>query len=151
MGATEIALDSLPQFRLARSHRPRAYHGIGTPKLFEHTCPFRFSLRLRIGGRTEQWGEWWATKDLNLGPLPCEGSALTTELVAHAVRQFRGRTEFPEKSGSKGRRGCSRNLHGHLPKQRQPIFVAEGHANCKQPRATPARASPNFCTRSRAW
>jgi Flp pilus assembly protein protease CpaA len=26
---------------------------------------------------------WWATKDLNLGPLPCEGSALTTELVAH--------------------------------------------------------------------
>ncbi len=29
--------------------------------------------------------EWWATKDLNLGPLPCEGSALTTELVA---RQF---------------------------------------------------------------
>src|SRR5271169_1934751 len=97
MGATEIALDSLPQFRLARSHRPRAYHGIGTPKLFEHTCPFRFSLRLRIGGRTEQWGEWWATKDLNLGPLPCEGSALTTELVAHAVRQFRGRTEIPEK------------------------------------------------------
>src|SRR5277367_1283045 len=66
-------------------------------KLFEHTCPFRFSHRLTIGGRTEQWGEWWATKDLNLGPLPCEGSALTTELVAHAVRQFRGRTEIPEK------------------------------------------------------
>jgi len=21
--------------------------------------------------------EWWATKDLNLGPLPCEGNALT--------------------------------------------------------------------------
>jgi len=21
--------------------------------------------------------KWWATKDLNLGPLPCEGSALT--------------------------------------------------------------------------
>jgi hypothetical protein len=26
--------------------------------------------------------EWWAIKDLNLGPLPCEGSALTTELIA---------------------------------------------------------------------
>jgi hypothetical protein len=25
---------------------------------------------------------WWAIKDLNLGPLPCEGSALTTELIA---------------------------------------------------------------------
>jgi hypothetical protein len=30
-------------------------------------------------------GEWWATKDLNLGPLPCEGSALTTELVARGT------------------------------------------------------------------
>src|SRR5580704_11433413 len=30
-------------------------------------------------------GDWWATKDLNLGPLPCEGSALTTELVAHGT------------------------------------------------------------------
>src|SRR5580704_18569601 len=29
--------------------------------------------------------KWWATKDLNLGPLPCEGSALTTELVARAI------------------------------------------------------------------
>jgi hypothetical protein len=29
--------------------------------------------------------EWWATKDLNLGPLPCEGSALTTELVARGT------------------------------------------------------------------
>jgi hypothetical protein len=28
---------------------------------------------------------WWATKDLNLGPLPCEGSALTTELVARST------------------------------------------------------------------
>ncbi len=27
--------------------------------------------------------KWWAIKDLNLGPLPCEGSALTTELIAH--------------------------------------------------------------------
>src|SRR6202140_1690539 len=27
--------------------------------------------------------EWWAIKDLNLGPLACEASALTTELVAH--------------------------------------------------------------------
>jgi hypothetical protein len=27
-------------------------------------------------------GRWWAIKDLNLGPLPCEGSALTTELIA---------------------------------------------------------------------
>jgi hypothetical protein len=35
------------------------------------------------GGRIKaRRGEWWATKDLNLGPLPCEGSALTTELVA---------------------------------------------------------------------
>src|ERR1700735_2989529 len=29
-----------------------------------------------------QIGRWWAIKDLNLGPLPCEGSALTTELIA---------------------------------------------------------------------
>jgi len=34
---------------------------------------------------------------LNLGPLPCEGSALTTELVAHAVQILRGCGEFPEK------------------------------------------------------
>src|ERR1700686_1695667 len=27
--------------------------------------------------------EWWAIKDLNLGPLACEASALTTELIAH--------------------------------------------------------------------
>jgi MoxR-like ATPase len=26
---------------------------------------------------------WWAIKDLNLGPLACEASALTTELIAH--------------------------------------------------------------------
>src|SRR5271154_1110434 len=97
MGAVEIAIDSQTLFRLARRRSPEAYHALASPKLFEHTCPFRFSHRLRIGGRTEQWGEWWATKDLNLGPLPCEGSALTTELVAHAVRQFRGRTEIPEK------------------------------------------------------
>jgi hypothetical protein len=97
MGAAEIALDSRPLFRLAQSRCPKAYHGIGTPKLFEHTCPFAVSHHPTIGGRTEQWGEWWATKDLNLGPLPCEGSALTTELVAHAVRRFRGSTEFPEK------------------------------------------------------
>jgi hypothetical protein len=29
---------------------------------------------------------WWAIKDLNLGPLPCEGSALTTELIARALQ-----------------------------------------------------------------
>jgi hypothetical protein len=28
-------------------------------------------------------GTWWAIKDLNLGPLACEASALTTELIAH--------------------------------------------------------------------
>src|SRR5665811_90018 len=27
-------------------------------------------------------GKWWAIKDLNLGPLACEASALTTELIA---------------------------------------------------------------------
>ena len=32
-------------------------------------------------------GAWWAIKDLNLGPLPCEGSALTTELIARSARQ----------------------------------------------------------------
>src|SRR5215472_14695977 len=31
---------------------------------------------------------WWAIKDLNLGPLPCEGSALTTELIAPAGLNF---------------------------------------------------------------
>ena len=29
---------------------------------------------------------WWAIEDLNLGPLACEASALTTELTAQ--RQF---------------------------------------------------------------
>jgi hypothetical protein len=28
---------------------------------------------------------WWAIKDLNLGPLACEASALTTELIAHEL------------------------------------------------------------------
>jgi MoxR-like ATPase len=32
-------------------------------------------------------GTWWAIKDLNLGPLPCEGSALTTELIARTTYQ----------------------------------------------------------------
>jgi hypothetical protein len=27
--------------------------------------------------RTKWESGWWAIKDLNLGPLPCEGSALT--------------------------------------------------------------------------
>src|SRR5580704_18519192 len=86
-----------PCIVVSRPHHLTAYHGSATPKLFEHTCPFRFSHRLTIGGRTGWWGEWWATKDLNLGPLPCEGSALTTELVAHAVQNFRGCGDFPEK------------------------------------------------------
>src|ERR1700730_1903419 len=30
----------------------------------------------------EMRGEWWAIKDLNLGHLACEASALTTELIA---------------------------------------------------------------------
>jgi hypothetical protein len=54
MGAAEIALDSLPLFRLAQSRRAKAYHSIATPKLFEHTCPFGVSHHLTIGGRTEQ-------------------------------------------------------------------------------------------------
>ena len=29
---------------------------------------------------------WWAREDLNLGPLPCQGSALTPELRARAFR-----------------------------------------------------------------
>ena len=57
--------------------------------------------------------KWWATKDLNLGPLPCEGSALTTELVAR-----NGPISFV----------CSR------------LFVAEGSANCKP--TTTAASSP---------
>ena len=28
--------------------------------------------------------KWWAIEDLNLGPLACEASALTTELIARA-------------------------------------------------------------------
>jgi hypothetical protein len=32
---------------------------------------------------------WWAIKDLNLGPLPCEGSALTTELIARPMLKQR--------------------------------------------------------------
>jgi MoxR-like ATPase len=36
-----------------------------------------------------EWNSgWWAIKDLNLGPLPCEGSALTTELIARTQTQF---------------------------------------------------------------
>jgi hypothetical protein len=56
MGVAEIAIDSLPQFRLAQSRCPRAYHGIGIPKPFEHTCPFSFSHRLTIDGRTTYVG-----------------------------------------------------------------------------------------------
>jgi hypothetical protein len=33
--------------------------------------------------------KWWAIKDLNLGPLPCEGSALTTELIARPLWEQR--------------------------------------------------------------
>ncbi len=38
-------------------------------------------LRRGTAGGLQQ--RWWAIKDLNLGPLPCGGSALTTELIAH--------------------------------------------------------------------
>ena len=38
--------------------------------------------------KTESFGNpcklWWAREDLNLGPLPCQGSALTPELRARA-------------------------------------------------------------------
>ena len=90
IAAARITFDALSPFRSHLPDSPKAYHGAATPKLFEHSCLFRFSHQLRIGGRTVWWDEWWATKDLNLGPLPCEGSALTTELVAHAAQHFRG-------------------------------------------------------------
>ena len=41
---------------------------------------------------THRYG-WWAIKDLNLGPLPCEGSALTTELNARPTMKKRCLTE----------------------------------------------------------
>ena len=31
---------------------------------------------------------WWAIEDLNLGPLACEASALTTELIAQIGSAF---------------------------------------------------------------
>ena len=31
---------------------------------------------------------WWAVEDLNLGPLACEASALTTELIAQIGSAF---------------------------------------------------------------
>ena len=34
----------------------------------------------------EVLGKWWAIKDLNLGPLACEASALTTELIARTSK-----------------------------------------------------------------
>jgi hypothetical protein len=33
---------------------------------------------------TPVYQAWWAREDLNLGPLPCQGSALTPELRALA-------------------------------------------------------------------
>ena len=32
---------------------------------------------------------WWAIEDLNLGPLACEASALTTELTARVPASFK--------------------------------------------------------------
>src|SRR5882672_628151 len=40
-----------------------------------------------------EWA-WWAIKDLNLGPLACEASALTTELIAHEPRFVCNRTAW---------------------------------------------------------
>ena len=45
-------------------------------------------------------GLWWAIEDLNLGPLACEASALTTELIAlvlHSLvpsERLRATTQF---------------------------------------------------------
>ena len=46
--------------------------------LVGHTCTNGRGTRPTCDGRIWR-GEkaWWATKDLNLGPLPCEGNALT--------------------------------------------------------------------------
>ena len=41
---------------------------------------------------------WWAREDLNLGPLPCQGSALTPELRARPATRFYGTGDTPSRT-----------------------------------------------------
>ena len=50
-------------------------------------------------------GTWWAIKDLNLGPLPCEGSALTTELIAPCFHSITTISYIKMRQKSLGRLG----------------------------------------------
>lgn len=59
--------------------------------------------------------EWWAMKDLNLRPLACEASALTTELIA--------RIKWSPTEKRVGR---------YIRQQRDLFFVTEGSVNCKR-------------------
>jgi hypothetical protein len=52
-------------------------------QLIEHRLDGKYLRIWAIDGNMEWREEWWAIKDLNLGPLACEASALTTELIAH--------------------------------------------------------------------
>lgn len=42
----------------------------------------KIKLMLRIG---KKWEKWWPREDLNLRPLPCQGSALPAELRDHQI------------------------------------------------------------------
>ena len=42
---------------------------------------------------------WWAVEDLNLGPLACEASALTTELTARLGVHIYGTKKRPLTGG----------------------------------------------------
>ena len=69
----------VPKEGLEPTH-PQGYYVLNVARL-----PFRhfgiFDCR-RAGRR-----RWWAIEDLNLGPLACEASALTTELIARLSRR----------------------------------------------------------------
>ena len=56
--------------------------------------------------RWVQWA-WWAREDLNLGPLPCQGSALTPELRAPALHRILRNGPHP-RQGRQGTHACHR-------------------------------------------
>ncbi len=58
---------------------------------------------------------WWAREDLNLGPLPCQGSALTPELRARSFTAIlRDRLQPVKAKGNPLPGSESRLTHGPL-------------------------------------
>src|SRR5271155_1394246 len=47
-----------------------------------------------LGGKNPSGGFWWARKDLNLGPMDYESTALTAELRARSHGEYRFPVEY---------------------------------------------------------